>query len=100
MIKSFKTKLTSDIFNGEDTKRARKFDNTLHSSAARKLDLINAATTLDDLKSPPGNMLEALKGDLEGFHSIRQGETSQWSSTCGHLAQREHGRTQGMAARH
>ena len=39
--------------------------------AARKLDLINAAHVLDDLKVPPGNRLEALKGDLKGKHSIR-----------------------------
>ena len=42
----------------------------------RKLDLLNAATNLDDLRAPPGNRLEALKGDLAGFHSIRI--NSQW----------------------
>lgn len=42
----------------------------------RKLDMLNAAHVLDDLKAPPGNRLEALKGDLAGFHSIRI--NSQW----------------------
>ncbi len=39
--------------------------------AARKLDMINAATELKDLFAPPGNRLEALKGNWKGFHSIR-----------------------------
>jgi len=43
----------------------------LHTIAQRKLDLINAAGALNDLRVPPGNHLEALKGDLTGFHSIR-----------------------------
>jgi toxin HigB-1 len=37
----------------------------------RKLDMLDYANRLDDLRSPPGNRLEALKGDLDGFHSIR-----------------------------
>ena len=40
------------------------------SAALRKLDILNAAHKLDDLRSPPGNRLEALKGNLKGFHSI------------------------------
>jgi proteic killer suppression protein len=39
--------------------------------ALRKLDMLNAAADLNDLNTPPGNRLEALKGDLKGFHSIR-----------------------------
>ena len=42
----------------------------------RKLDVLHYATTLSDLRSPPGNRLEALKGDLAGFHSIRVND--QW----------------------
>jgi proteic killer suppression protein len=45
-------------------------------SALYKLDFLNAAQSLDDLRSPPGNRLEALKDDLSGFHSIRI--NSQW----------------------
>lgn len=41
------------------------------SVAVRKLDMLNAATELNDLQAPPGNRLEALKGDLKGKHSIR-----------------------------
>jgi proteic killer suppression protein len=44
--------------------------------AARKLDMLDYAGSLDDLASPPGNRLEALKGDLEGLHSIRIND--QW----------------------
>jgi proteic killer suppression protein len=43
---------------------------------SRKLDILDAATSLDDLRAPPGNRLEPLKGDLAGFHSIRI--NSQW----------------------
>jgi len=46
------------------------------SVAKRKLDLIHYAAKLDDLRSPPGNHLEALSGKLEGFHSIRIND--QW----------------------
>ena len=46
------------------------------SVARRKLDILDYADTLGDLASPPGNRLEALKGDLEGFHSIRVND--QW----------------------
>lgn len=45
-------------------------------TALRKLDVLNAAAKLDDLKAPPGNRLEALKGALQGFHSIRVND--QW----------------------
>jgi len=46
------------------------------SIAKRKLDMIEYASNLNDLKSPPGNMLEGLKGDLTGYHSIRVND--QW----------------------
>jgi proteic killer suppression protein len=45
-------------------------------AALRKLDQINAATRLEDLRSPPGNRLEALRGDLRGLHGIRVND--QW----------------------
>lgn len=44
--------------------------------AGRKLDMIDAATVLDDLRAPPGNRLEALKGDRAGQHSVRIND--QW----------------------
>jgi proteic killer suppression protein len=71
MIRSFGNKTAEDIFNGSNTKDARKLPNMLWNSTARKLDQINAAINLNDLRVPPGNRLEALKGDLTGYHSIR-----------------------------
>jgi proteic killer suppression protein len=71
MILSFGDKTAEDIFNGENTRAARAIPNSLWKTAARKLDLLNAAHELLDLRSPPGNRLEALSGSLAGFHSIR-----------------------------
>ena len=48
----------------------------IRANALRKLDMLNAATTVQDLRSPPGNRLEKLGGDLEGFHSMRINQ--QW----------------------
>ena len=55
---------------------ARQLPRDLLKVAPRKLDMLNAAHTLSDLNSPPGNRLEALKGDLSGHHSIRIND--QW----------------------
>ncbi len=71
MIVNFGDKFTEEFFHGEATTRTRKFPPDLHYIAIRKLDLINAAVLLQDLKVPPGNRLEALKGDKIGFFSIR-----------------------------
>lgn len=72
MIQSFADEATEDIFNGINSKRARKkLDLSLHSVASRKFDMLDSALDLHDLKVPPGNNLEALKGDLKGKHSIR-----------------------------
>ncbi|RMI25799.1 MAG: plasmid maintenance system killer protein, partial [Calditrichaeota bacterium] len=61
MIRSFKDAATEDIFNGIDSKAARKAcPQHLWKVAVRKLDLLDAAETLDDLRVPPGNRLEAL----------------------------------------
>jgi proteic killer suppression protein len=49
---------------------------SIEAIALRKLDMVDAATRLDDLRSPPGNRLEALKGDRRGQHSIRINQ--QW----------------------
>ncbi|MCF8474918.1 MAG: type II toxin-antitoxin system RelE/ParE family toxin [Emcibacter sp.] len=67
MIKSFKDRETEKLFN---TGKSRKFDN-FKSVALRKLDMIEAAITLNDLRIPPANRLEALKGNRKGQHSIR-----------------------------
>ena len=71
MIKSFGSKGTEDLFHGENSKDAFKIPQNIWRTACRKLDLINAAAAMEDLKVPPGNHLEALKGDLRGRYSIR-----------------------------
>ena len=72
MMTSFKSKGTEDIFNGKNTKDARKkCPRSVWKIATRKLDQLDSVSTLDDLKIPPGNMLEALKGDRLGEYSIR-----------------------------
>ncbi len=76
MITSFGDKATSDLFNGIRSRQSRKLPNQIHEIALYKLDVINAAQALDDLRSPPGNRLEALRGELKGFHSIRI--NNQW----------------------
>ncbi len=67
MIVSFADQDTADLFEG---KRVRRFANIL-SVAERKLQQLDSAVTLDALRSPPGNRLEALLGDLKGQYSIR-----------------------------
>jgi proteic killer suppression protein len=76
MIVSFGDKTTSDLFHGISNRKVRMLPNQLHEITLYKLDVINAAQYLDDLKSPPGNRLEALRGNLKGFHSIRI--NNQW----------------------
>ncbi|OGX34629.1 MAG: plasmid maintenance system killer protein [Omnitrophica WOR_2 bacterium RIFCSPHIGHO2_02_FULL_52_10] len=71
MIIKFKSQATQDIYDGINSKQARAIPLPVWKVAQRKLDMINAAVNLSDLKVPPGNRLEALKGDLEGFHSVR-----------------------------
>jgi len=73
MIKSFADKETEKIFNREFS---RKRPNEIQPLAKRKLDILNAAEILKDLRIPPGNRLEALHGDREGQHSIRIND--QW----------------------
>ncbi len=67
MIQSFRSKLTQELFEGGSPRRFRAFENV----AVRKLTQLDAAQTLDFLRSPPGNRLEALKGDRQGQYSIR-----------------------------
>jgi toxin HigB-1 len=72
MIQSFASPGTEDIFNGIDSKIARKTcPQSLWKVAFRKLDQLDSVTTLEELKIPPGNNLEALKGDRKGQYSIR-----------------------------
>jgi proteic killer suppression protein len=72
MIRSFKDQGTEDIFNGENTPAARKTcPQSLWRIATRKLDQLDSVASLNDLRVPPGNRLEALVGDRSGQHSIR-----------------------------
>lgn len=71
MIRSFRNEGTEDLYNGVDSKAARKVcPEKLTRVVRRKLDVLNAATKLEDLKSP-GNQLEKLKDDRAGQHAIR-----------------------------
>ena len=73
MIKSFTCRETEKVFRRE---RSRKLPPDIQRQAQRKLYLLDAAVSLDDLRIPPGNRLEALAGDRKGQHSIRINE--QW----------------------
>ena len=70
MIKSFADRATAEIYDGVDSKAARKIDKRVWLDVTRKSDVLNAAISLNDLKSP-GNHLERLKGDWIDHWSIR-----------------------------
>ena len=72
MIQSFRSAGTEDIFNGDDTRVARRTcPQSLGRVATRKLDRLDSVVSLEELRVPPGNRLEALIGDRAGQHSIR-----------------------------
>ena len=72
MIRSFHNRGTEDLFNRRRSKEARRTcPEQIGRVACRKLDQLNAAVSLESLRIPPGNALEALKGDRSGQHSIR-----------------------------
>jgi len=73
MIVSFRDRETETIWNGE---RSRRLPSDIQAVALRKLRLINAARKIDDLRVPPGNRLEQLRGDRVGRWSIRIND--QW----------------------
>ena len=75
MIKSFKDDGTEAIFNGRDSKKARKACPVrLWRVASRKLDQLDSAEQVEDLRVPPGNRLELLSGNRRGQFSIRINE--------------------------
>jgi proteic killer suppression protein len=76
VIVSFGDSATEDLYHGRPTSRAKRFPHEVVAIAQSKMDLLNGAAALLDLRSPPGNRLEALKGDLRGLHSIRVND--QW----------------------
>ncbi len=72
MIRSFKNDGAEDIFNGENTKAARRIcPSSIWQIAARKLDQLDSVIVLHELKIPPINKLETLSGERKGQHSIR-----------------------------
>ena len=71
MIRTLADDTTRDIWNGVNSKAARRIPKALWPVARRKLDQIDAVTILDDLRMPPGNRLHALSDDLAGYHAIR-----------------------------
>jgi proteic killer suppression protein len=73
MIRGFADKQTQRLFERGPVK---KFDRDLQRAALRKLAMLDAAESLDDLSVPPGNRLEKLAGDRKGQHSIRIND--QW----------------------
>jgi proteic killer suppression protein len=71
MIQSFADQTTADLFAERPSRAARRIPNDLWPVVQRKLKMLDVAQLLSDLASPPGNRLEALKGDRLGRHSIR-----------------------------
>jgi proteic killer suppression protein len=72
MIQTFSDKKTADLFQHERVKQFEKFERI----ALRKLEMIHAAISIADLKVPPGNKLEKLRGSKSAYHSIRIND--QW----------------------
>lgn len=71
MIVSFGDPATEALYHGSADRRTRRFPQGIVKASLRKLDMLAAAVQLQDLRVPPGNRLEALKGDHKGEHSIR-----------------------------
>jgi toxin HigB-1 len=76
VVKSFGNRLAENLYDDSQTKETRGFPAELRRAARRKLLYIHDAANLGDLRVPPGNHLEALKGDWAGFHSVRIND--QW----------------------
>jgi proteic killer suppression protein len=84
MIKSFRSRGVEDLYNRVNSREARRVcPEQLWSVARRKMDQLNAAVSVESLRAPPGNRLEALQGDRWGQYSIRINERFrvcfQWS---------------------
>lgn len=76
MIVSFDDDATADLYHGRHTSRVRQYPHDVTKRALHKLDVLNGAHKIIDLRSPPGNRLKALKGDVAGYYSIRVND--QW----------------------
>lgn len=71
MIQSFGNEATADLFRERNTRSARRIPREIWRVAQRKLKALDVAARLEDLTTPAGNRLEALKGDQAGRHSVR-----------------------------
>ncbi|HLB58613.1 MAG TPA: type II toxin-antitoxin system RelE/ParE family toxin [Bdellovibrionota bacterium] len=76
MIIDFGNKLAQDLIEENGSKEVRRFPAELIRNARKKLNMVHAAVIVDDLRFPPGNRLEKLKGNLGEFYSIRIND--QW----------------------
>ena len=85
-IHSFGDSATADLYHGGNTSHARCFPQSIVGVTLRKMDVLNAAHKIDYLRSPAGNRLETLKGDLAGFYSIRVNDQSPLRCASGTLA--------------
>ena len=85
VIQSFRCAETKKIWEG---KTSRRFPQDIQRTTLRKLIQLNAAGTLEDMRVPPGNRLEALKGNLDGRQSIRVNDqwriVFRWAATDAH----------------
>ena len=76
MIEQFEDRLAQDLFDDVQSSATRRLPSELRRVARRKLLFLHDAAELKDLRVPPGNRLEALKGALKGFYAIRIND--QW----------------------
>jgi proteic killer suppression protein len=76
VIVSFGDEATADLFHGKKSPKARRFPSDIQQRATRKLDILNAAADMQDLRAPPSKHLERLSGGLEGYWSVRVND--QW----------------------
>lgn len=76
MIETFGNALAEDLFDDQRTRDTRGFPPELRRAARRKLLYLHDAAELKDLRAPPGNRLESLKGNSKGLHAIRIND--QW----------------------
>jgi proteic killer suppression protein len=76
MIRNIAGKATQDVYDGVTSRHARSIPRELHGKAIRLLDQINAAPTLEFLRTPPSNRLEKLRGGWAGYWSLRIND--QW----------------------
>lgn len=76
VVVTFGDRATEDLFHGIRSARVRRFPSEILTAARRRLDQLAAAVRVEDMRIPPGNRLEALRGDLAGYYSVRVND--QW----------------------